>query len=276
MRGAVDDVFQFVQQFLRTADAECGDEHRTVVFQCLGDDRLQALAASAPVLVQAIAIGAFQHHDVCPIGRLGRNQDGRMWCAEVAGKYDALGGACPGVLEVDLYVRGAEDMAGALQADAGMEFVGVRQGEPVLVRQGDDALLDERDVLLDLFLVAAETEFEGILEDDRQELRGGLAAQDWPVEAGGQQIGNAAHVVDMYVGGDQRLDGIDGELDVQPIGTSAAAGGGFRALEQAAVDQHAGALVHVQLVAGARHAVGGAVVLDGWEVGCQSIGEGGS
>ncbi len=53
---AVDDAFQFVEQFLGAADAEGGYEYGAVVGQGMFDDLLQALAAGAAVSMQAIAV----------------------------------------------------------------------------------------------------------------------------------------------------------------------------------------------------------------------------
>src|SRR5690606_1551421 len=81
-------------------------------------------------------------------------------------------------------------------------------------------------------------------------------------EAGGQQPGDAADVVDVHVGGDQGANAVEGEVDGQVVGAGAAFGSGFRALEQAAVDQQAVLVVHVELMAGASDAFPGAVVVD--------------
>ena len=48
---AVDDVFEFVEQFLGAADAEGRDQDRAVVGQGLFDDAFQALPASAAVFM---------------------------------------------------------------------------------------------------------------------------------------------------------------------------------------------------------------------------------
>src|SRR5690606_1996469 len=155
------------------------------------------------------------------------------------------------VVQIALRIGRAEDVAGALQADAGAQLGLIDQGEPGLVGQGDQALFDELEVALDLLLVAADAEAEGVLQHDGQQLGGGLAAQDRAFEAGGQQPGDAADVVDVHVGGDQGANAVEGEVDGQVVGAGPAFDGGFRALEQAAVDQQAVLVVHVELVAGA-------------------------
>jgi hypothetical protein len=86
----VDDFFQFVEQFLRAADAEGGDEQAALVAKGVFAERLQALAAVLAAFVGAVAVGAFQDHDVGAVGRLGRGQQGGVGGAEVAGEDDAL------------------------------------------------------------------------------------------------------------------------------------------------------------------------------------------
>jgi hypothetical protein len=61
---AVDDLFQFVEQFLRAADAEGRDEQAALVAEGVFAQRLQALAAVLAAFVAAVAVGAFQHDDV--------------------------------------------------------------------------------------------------------------------------------------------------------------------------------------------------------------------
>lgn len=136
------------------------------------------------------------------------------------------------------------------------------QSEPGLAGQGDDALFNQFEVALDLLLIATETQLEGVFEHDGQQFGRGLAAENRPLETGSQQIGNTPDVIDMHVGGDQGLDRIQEELDGPSIGRGFALGRGFRALEQAAVDQPAVLGAHQQLMAGAGHAVFGAVVED--------------
>ncbi|MCY1295848.1 hypothetical protein D9M70_452080 [compost metagenome] len=261
-RGAVDDVFQFVEQFLGAADAEGGDQHGAVVGQCLLDDGLQALLARAAVVVQAVAVGAFQHQGVgLPGGLRGRQQRG-VAGAEVAGEDHAFPFTALGIAQVALDVGGAEDVPGALQADARLQFGGVDQRVPGAVGERHEALLDEFQVVFQLLRVAAESELEGVFEDQRQQLCRGFAAEDRPLEAGGEQVGQAADVVDVHMGQQQGLERADVEVDSRLVGFAPALGGGFRALEQAAVHQQAVLGVHVQLVAGAGDAGDGAVVLD--------------
>ena len=83
---------------------------------------------------------------------------------EVAGEDYAF--ALPGlwVSQIDFNVGRSENMASTLQPYAGLQLIGIGQGEPLLVRQCNDPLLDEADVFFDLCLVTAETKFESIFQ----------------------------------------------------------------------------------------------------------------
>ncbi|MCY1369080.1 hypothetical protein D9M68_660150 [compost metagenome] len=69
-------------------------------------------------------------------------------------------------------------------------------------------------------------------------------------------------MIDIYVGGDQGLDRIQGRLDGQAFSRGFAFGRGFSTLEQAAIDQQAVLGAHQQLVAGTGDHVLGAMVRD--------------
>jgi len=60
----VDDLFEFVEQFLGAADAKCGNEDGAMAFEGLLDDGFESLSAVLPVFMKAVAVGAFQHQDV--------------------------------------------------------------------------------------------------------------------------------------------------------------------------------------------------------------------
>jgi hypothetical protein len=64
----VDDLFEFVEQFLGAADAEGRDEQAALVAEGVFAERLQALPAILAAFVAAVAVGAFQHDDVGGIG----------------------------------------------------------------------------------------------------------------------------------------------------------------------------------------------------------------
>lgn len=70
-------------------------------------------------------------------------------------------------------------------------------------------------------------------------------------------------MIDMYMGDDQGQDRLDGELDLETV-VAGALGGGFGALEEAAVDEDRLAVAELEFVAGTGDACGGAVVEDGW------------
>src|SRR5690606_9482277 len=153
-----------------------------------------------------------------------------------------------------------EYVPSSLQADATAQVRLINQAEPGFVGQGDDALLDHLYIALDQFQVTAEAELEGILEYDGQQLGRRLAAQDRAFEAGGQQIGDASDMVDMDMGRNQRMNAIEGKFDIQSVCAGLALGRDFRTLKQPAVDQQAVLRVHVQLMAGASHAISRAVM----------------
>lgn len=136
------------------------------------------------------------------------------------------------------------------------------QVKPGLVGQENDALLDQFDVTLVLLVIATEAKLGGVFEYDGQQFGRGLAAESRSLETGSQQLGNTPGMVDMHMGGDHGLDRIQGKLNDQSIGSGLAFDRGFRALEQAAVDQQAVPGVHQQLMAGTGDAVFGAMVKD--------------
>jgi hypothetical protein len=152
----------------------------------------------------------------------------------------------------------AEDVAGRGELDA-------QAHSPVMtlchcfVGQGDELAADLRQEALDQRLVAGETDLEGVFEDQRQQGGGGLAADDRPAVSGGQQVGDAADMVDVDMTDDQRAHPIDGKGDGQPISACAFAGG-FSALEEAAVHQQGLSVGQAELVARAGDAINGAMV----------------
>jgi hypothetical protein len=64
----VNEVFEFVEQLLRTADAERWDDDSAAVFQGVFDGGLEAFLAGGAVFVDAIAVGAFEDEDVRALG----------------------------------------------------------------------------------------------------------------------------------------------------------------------------------------------------------------
>lgn len=110
----MNDVFQLVEQLLGAADAEGRDQHGALVAQGVLDDGFEALAAAGAVFVQAVAVGAFEHQDVCPFGRLGRHEQWRMWRAKVTGENDAFVLAGRWICKVNFYVSGPKYMTSAL------------------------------------------------------------------------------------------------------------------------------------------------------------------
>src|SRR5690606_41387877 len=85
-------------------------------------------------------------------------------------------------------------------------------------------------------------------------------SHDRPIEASGQEPGDAAHVINMDMGDDQGANTMDREIDVQIVGVRPAARRTVAALEQTAVDQQAVLFVEHQFMCGAGDAVDRAVV----------------
>ncbi len=181
-----------------------------------------------------------------------------MWRAQVAAEYHALDVGALAELQLD--VGRTQHMPRRLQAYLARAAVGFVEGEPVIVGQGDDALLDDLEVALQLVLVTADGEPEGILQYDRQQPGGRFAAQDRPVEARCQQVRDTPDMVDVHVRHDQRLDTLDGEIQRQLIFVPRF----VVALKLPAVDQYAAVFVHPQLMTRAGHAFASAVVDEFW------------
>src|SRR5690606_15721066 len=122
----------------------------------------------------------------------------------------------------------------------------IEQRVPLLVGQGQQALFKDVQVLLDQAALTTDAKFECIFQNQRQQFRRRLGADDGPTEARRQQPGNAAHVIDVDVGGNQGSDSADVKVDVLTL----AAVIRLFTLEQATVDQQAVVGVYMQLVAG--------------------------
>lgn len=89
---AVDDLFQLVQQLLRSVDAEGGHQHRAAVAEGMLTQRLQALAAGFAAVVHSVAVGALQHQHLGAHRRLGRWDQRRVRRSQVAGEHHTLAG----------------------------------------------------------------------------------------------------------------------------------------------------------------------------------------
>ena len=107
--------------------------------------------------------------------------------------------------------------------------------------------------IFDLPFVTGEADFQGVLENGWQEQGGGPAAENRPFEACGNQVGQAADVINVDVGNDQTTKMLDGKGDLQLLVR-------FFALKDAAIDQKAALFGDTQFVAGAGDAVVGAMV----------------
>lgn len=104
--------------------------------------------------------------------------------------------------------------------------------------------------------LAADAQLVGVLQYQRQQPRGGLAAQDGATVAGSQQCGDTAYMIEMDMGDDQGLDILHIETELGGVD----AGRSIGALLQAAVDQQAGGRIEVQLMAGASNATDATVM----------------
>ena len=91
----------------------------------------------------------------------------------------------------------------------------------MFIGYGDGLLADLLEKAADQRLVAGESDLQGIFEDQRQQHRRGLAADDRPAITGRQQPGDAPDMVDVHVADDQRAHPIDREGDVQSFGPGA-------------------------------------------------------
>lgn len=256
---AVEDILQLVQQFLGAADAEGRDQDGALILQGAGQYPLQPLLTFLSVFVVAIPVGAFDHQGVAAVGWLGCRQHGGVRCAQVPGEHHPVPARRP--FYVAFHVGGAEDVPCSSQPYSYLAVAGVQGGVPLVVGQRHQAPFDHPQVTVDVVWPAAEAQFEGVLEDDGQQLRRGLAAEDRAFEARRQQPGYSAHVVYVHVGDYQGLDRGHREIDGQVIGVGAA-GALVAALEQAAVHQQAVLVVQTQFVGGSGDAVDGAVVAD--------------
>jgi hypothetical protein len=201
--------------------------------------------------------------------------------------------------DVHFHVGGAEDVAGALEADADVVAFVVDEGVPGLVFERDEAAVHFFEEALDELAVAREADLQGVFDHQRQQPGRGHGAEDRAPVAGGEQVRQAADVVDVHVGDDQRQHVVHREGDAvlfemrvrggTPVGaclaresalgvvpTSAApaarsrarhrvrsyrgGAGSVLALEQAAIDEQRAIRRQLQAVAAAGDASGAAVV----------------
>src|SRR5690606_28816823 len=117
-------------------------------------------------------------------------------------------------------------------------------------------------VALDQRPVATHPHREGVGEHRGQQARGGLAAQDRPLEAGSEQPWQAAAVVDVNMSEHERTDALEREIDLEAVGGRAPVRRGLRALEKAAIDQQAIAPLDEELVTGSGDAIARTMVQD--------------
>jgi len=175
-----DDLFEFVQQLLSSSDAEGRDEYGALVLQGAVYGGFQAVFSVFPAFVVTVAVGAFEDQYVSFFRRLWCRQQRCVASAEVATKYDA------GAVVVNLYIGGAEYVAGPLQANVYPVFRGVYYGVPLVIGQWQQALFDGSQVFFDQLPVAADAELEGVFQYQGQQFGRGPGADNGPGVAGGQ------------------------------------------------------------------------------------------
>ena len=234
---AMDDFFQLVEQFLGSPDAERGDEDGALVLERTLAYGLQTQASILAAFMQAVAVGAFHHHDIGAIRRLRRGQQGGVGRAKIAGEDDArFASGLVVVRGFEFDPGGTQDVAGGRQfyAQPGGVF---DDAVPLLVGQGDDLLPNLAEEAVDQGRVAGQADLQRVFQHQRQQCGGGFAAHDRPAKTGREQVRDTSDMVDVDMGDDQGADFVDGKTDFRPVGAGAVTGG-FRALKQAAVDQH--------------------------------------
>lgn len=265
----MDYVLQLVEQLLGAADAECGDEYGAAVGQGMFQHPLKALAAAAAVFMQAVAVGTFQHYGIGAPGVAGGRQQGRVRGAQVAGKDDPFAAVFVGVMYVAFDPGRTQDMPGRLEADAAAQVVPPNHFNPLSIGLATQHRLNHANKPAGQLPVTLHAHQEGILQHGGHQHGRRLGTVHRPLEAGSNQPGQAADMVDVDVGGDQGLDAVEFEFDGQAMGSSSL-NGAFHALKQTAVDQQTVFGAQPELMAGAGNALRGAVMLDEGVSGCHA------
>ncbi len=112
------------------------------------------------------------------------------------------------VVQIALDIGRTEYMSGTLQTNPAVQCFVFDQTEPVIEWQRDDSLVDELQVTLYLFGVMRKLDLQDIFHDQWQQMGAGLAAQYGPLVARGQQLGDTPDMVIVYMGDQQRSDGL--------------------------------------------------------------------
>lgn len=251
----MEDVFDFVEQFLGTAGTECRNEEGAMVSQGLICCLLEPLLAVSVVFMQAVAVGTFQHQDVGALWRFRRMQQRCVGRTKVSGEHNALAGRGFRVVDITLDASSPLHMPRTLKADIAEQLRGTDERMPLVVSHGNDGFLYVLEAVVYRVLVKCNAEFECIFQYQRQLPGRRLAADDQAIETRGEQLGNTPYMVDVNMADQQGLDALDREVDFK-------AGGRARlvTLKQAAMDQQAVGNIKMKLVTGAGYALGGAAV----------------
>src|SRR5690606_23266553 len=120
--------------FLGATDAEGGDEYSAAVRQGLLQCALETLSPGAPVFVQSVAVGAFQHHFIGVIGNGRRWQYGRMGRAEITGEYDTSPPPFQGIAHIALHPGRTQDMSRPLEAYPQQQIIPTDNRDPLPIR----------------------------------------------------------------------------------------------------------------------------------------------
>lgn len=94
---------------------------------------------------------------------------------------------------------------------------GIAQGGPIAIRCRDDGQLDQRDIPLDILLIATDSELKRIYQHNWKQLCGRLAAKNGTLEACRKQVRNSADVIDMDVHRNQCSYGVQRKVHMQSI-----------------------------------------------------------
>src|SRR5690606_26136581 len=129
-----DNRFQFIQQFLGATDAEGRDKYCAAVRQGLLQRTLETLSPGAPVFVQSVAVGAFQHYFISAIGNGRRRQEGRMGRAEITREYDTPPPLLQGIAHIALHPSRTQDMPGPLEAYPQHQIIPTDNRDPLPIR----------------------------------------------------------------------------------------------------------------------------------------------
>src|SRR5690606_20409701 len=109
---------------------------------------LETLSPGAPVFVQSVAVGAFQHYFISAIGNGRRRQEGRMGRAEITREYDTPPPLLQGIAHIALHPSRTQDMPGPLEAYPQHQIIPTDNRDPLPIRGTSQHGLDPLDKTL--------------------------------------------------------------------------------------------------------------------------------